>query len=128
MGRFRRKVERLAAGLARIDGIRVVPPAGTFYVFPDVRAGLQPAGDHLARPGALPARRAPTTRFGVACLGGECFGEAGRGFLRFSCAEPDERIDQALAFLPEALNRLGRVRRFLERYPQFVLDEPFPGV
>ncbi len=29
---------------------------------------------------------------GVACLGGECFGPAGQGFLRFSCAEPDERL------------------------------------
>jgi len=27
---------------------------------------------------------------GVGCLGGECFGEAGRGFLRFSCAERSE--------------------------------------
>ena len=37
--------------------------------------------------------------FGVACLGGECFGAAGRGFLRFSCAEPDERlIVQAVEF------------------------------
>src|SRR5262249_9441491 len=38
MARFRRKVERLTSGLEAIEGIRVVPPAGTFYVFPDVRA------------------------------------------------------------------------------------------
>ncbi len=34
--------------------------------------------------------------FGVACLGGECFGDAGAGFLRFSCAEPNDRLKQAL--------------------------------
>ena len=63
--------------------------------------------------------------FGVACLGGESFGEAGRGFLRFSCAEADERIDRALAFLPEALGRTDRVARFLRRCPQFALGERF---
>ena len=46
-----------ARACERIDGFRVVRPAGTFYVFPDVRSDLQPTGDHLARPGALPARR-----------------------------------------------------------------------
>ena len=127
MGRFRRKVARLAAGLARIDGIRVLPPAGTFYVFPDVRQvcnRLRMTSHGLA----LYLLEDADDAFGVACLGGESFGEAGRGFLRFSCAETDERIDQALAFLPEALSRLGRARRFLERYPQFALDEPFPVV
>ncbi len=58
--------------------------------------------------------KGPTTDFGVACLGGECFGEAGQGFLRFSCAEPDERIDQAMAFIPKAIERGDRVRRYLE--------------
>src|SRR5436305_1914613 len=36
MSRFRRKVERLTAGLSTIEGVSVHPPAGTFYVFPDV--------------------------------------------------------------------------------------------
>ena len=58
--------------------------------------------------------------FGVACLGGECFGEAGRGFLRFSCAEPDERIEQAVEFLPKALGRVERVRAFLAAHPALV--------
>ena len=44
MDRFRRKVERLAAGLARIEGFRVVEPAGTFYVFPDVRESATAGG------------------------------------------------------------------------------------
>ena len=65
-------------------------------------------------------------RFGVACLGGECFGEAGRGFLRFSCAEPDDRIDKAIEFLPLALGRTDRVRRYLDANPQFLLGQPYP--
>ncbi len=104
MARFRGKVERLCDGLERIDGFRVVRPAGTFYVFPDVRAVCNRLG--ITSHGlALYLLEAADDDFGVACLGGECFGEAGRGFLRFSCAEPDERIDEAMEFLPKALER-----------------------
>ena len=124
MDRFRGKVERLAEGLARIDGLRVSKPAGTFYVFPDVRAicnRLAITSHGLA----LYLLQGADDDFGVACLGGESFGEAGRGFLRFSCSEPDERIDQALEFLPKALDRPGRVAKFLDDHPEFRLSEPF---
>jgi aspartate aminotransferase len=123
MDRFRRKVDRLCDGLERVDGFRVVRPAGTFYVFPDVRAvcnRLQITSHGLA----LYLLEGADDHFGVACLGGECFGEAGQGFLRFSCAEPDERIDQAMEFLPKAIDRVDRVRRYLEANPQFELHDP----
>jgi aspartate aminotransferase len=118
MRRFRRKVERLSAGLASIEGMSVAPPSGTFYVFPDVR----PICDRLGITShglALYLLEGADDHFGVACLGGECFGEAGRGFLRFSCAEPDERIDQAVAFLPVALARTDRVRTFLRSRSEY---------
>jgi aspartate aminotransferase len=124
MGRFRRKVERLAAGLTRIEGMSVVPPAGTFYVFPDVRPicnRLRLTSQGLA----LYLLEGADDHFGVACLGGEAFGEAGRGFLRFSCAEPDERIDRAVEFLPEAFARLDRVEHFRARNPHHALSEPY---
>ena len=112
-----RKVERLSAGLAAIEGIAVVPPGGTFYVFPDVRQICNRLG--MTSHGlALYLLEGADDAFGVACLGGECFGEAGRGFLRFSCAEPDERIDQALAFLPEALSWHDRVRAISRNSPR----------
>jgi aspartate aminotransferase len=124
MERFRRKVARLSAGLARIDGIQVVPPAGTFYVFPDVREVCNRLG--LTSHGlALYLLQGADDAFGVACLGGECFGAAGAGFLRFSCAEPDERIEQAVAFLPKALGRGDRVRKFLAANPGFALVTPY---
>jgi aspartate aminotransferase len=55
----------------------------------------------------------------VACLGGECFGPAGAGFLRFSCAEPDERLVAAVAFLRDAVTRTERVARFLASNPKY---------
>src|SRR3954447_10939857 len=126
MARFRRKVERLASGLARIEGITVARPAGTFYVFPDVRAICRRLG--ITSHGlALYLLEGADDAFGVACLGGECFGAAGSGFLRFSCAEPDERSEQAVAFLPKAFDRGDRVREFLDANPQFALREGLVG-
>jgi aspartate aminotransferase len=45
--------------------------------------------------------------------------------LRFSCAEPDDRIDQAMEFLPKALSRRERVMRYLEANRQYRLREPY---
>jgi aspartate aminotransferase len=124
MNRFRGKVERLCAGLQKVDGFHVAFPAGTFYVFPDARPvcnRLKITSHGLANYFLEGA----DDRFGVACLGGECFGAAGRGFLRFSCAEPDDRIDQAIDFIPRALDRRDRVLKYLEANPQYRLLEPY---
>ncbi len=124
MARFRKKVETLSAGLAKIDGFEVCPPTGTFYVFPWVgsicnRLGITSHGL------AMFLLEAADDSFGVACLGGESFGEAGAGFLRFSCAEPDERIEQALAFLPNAIHRVDRIKTYLESNPKYQLKDRY---
>jgi aspartate aminotransferase len=122
MSAFSGKVKRLAHGLAKIRGVKVEPPAGTFYVFPDVRPICQRLG--LSSQGlALYLLEGADDDFGVACLGGECFGPAGLGFLRFSCAESDERIAQAIDFLPHALERDDRARRYLANHPELAWAE-----
>src|SRR4051794_26854317 len=99
-------------------------PAGTFYVFPNVtavcrRLGLRSHGLALyLLEGADDAR-------GVACLGGECFGPAGAGFLRFSCAEPDERLREAVEFIREAIIRADRVAAYLAKNPQHKLARDY---
>ena len=118
---FRKKVEILVAELQRVEGVKVAMPAGTFYVFPNVsaicrRLGIQSHGL------ALFLLEAADDRLGVACLGGECFGAAGRGFLRFSCAEPDERLVQAVRFFADAIHRTDRVQRFLSERPHYRLS------
>jgi aspartate aminotransferase len=120
MQRFRKKVELLVGELRRLEEVKVLMPAGTFYVFPDVsaicrRLGIQSHGL------AMYLLEGADDRFGVACLGGECFGQAGQGFLRFSCAEPDERLVQAVTFLGEAVTRTERVQRYLEANPKYRL-------
>jgi aspartate aminotransferase len=124
MQKFRRKVELLTAGLNQIEGFRALDPAATFYVFPAV----QPICNRLGITShglALYLLEAADDQFGVACLGGECFGSAGAGFLRFSCAEPDDRLQQAINFLPIAISRTDRVERYLQSHPQFRLTQPY---
>jgi len=124
MQKFREKVVLLTDGLNRIEGIRTLDPTATFYVFPNVapicnRLGITSHGL------ALYLCEGADDQFGVACLGGECFGEAGAGFLRFSCAEPNERLLQALDFLPKAFARRDRVDACLEKNPQHRLKAPY---
>ncbi|MEQ9407761.1 MAG: aminotransferase class I/II-fold pyridoxal phosphate-dependent enzyme [Fuerstiella sp.] len=118
MQMFRRKVEVLTAGLNQIDGFQTLDPTGTFYVFPRVAEVCERLG--LTSHGlALYLLQGADDDFGIACLGGECFGEAGSGFLRFSCAEPDDRLRQALDFIPVALSRTDRIARWRQENPTF---------
>jgi aspartate aminotransferase len=125
MGLFREKVELLAGGLNKIEGFRTLPPAATFYVFPKVVPICNSLG--ITSHGlALYLLEGADEEFGVACLGGECFGDAGHGFLRFSCAEPNDRLQQALDFLPTAISRKDRVAQYLEQHPKYRLSTPYP--
>ena len=72
------------AGSTGSRGSRPLDPHATFYVFPKVvpvcnRLGITSHGL------AMYLLEGADDDFGVACLGGECFGDAGAGFLRFSC-------------------------------------------
>jgi aspartate aminotransferase len=125
MDQFRGKVILLTEGLSRLDGFHTLEPRATFYVFSDVsrvcnRLGISSHGL------ATYLLEGADDHFGVACLGGECFGDAGAGFLRFSCAASDERLQQALDFIPEALSRESRVQAFLEAHPEWRLGAPYP--
>jgi aspartate aminotransferase len=125
MREFRAKVELLVSKLGRVDGILCSMPVGSFYVFPSVavvcnRLGITSHG--LAMyflEGADPKR-------GVACLGGECFGDAGAGFLRLSCAEPDDRLSAAVEFIAEAITRRDAVAAYLASHPEYRLGTPYP--
>jgi aspartate aminotransferase len=121
---FRDKVVLLTQGLNRIPGFKTLDPTATFYVFPNVAPICNALG--ITSHGlALYLLEGADDHFGVACLGGECFGEAGAGFLRFSCAEPNERLQQAIDFLPVALGRVDRVRAYLDKNPKFALRTPY---
>jgi aspartate aminotransferase len=124
MLKFREKVVLLTNGLNRIEGFSALDPTATFYVFSSVKPvcnQLEITSHGLA----LYFLEAADDKFGVACLGGECFGEAGGGFLRFSCAEPNDRLEQALAFIPIALSRTDRINQWLQVHPEFRLKKHY---
>lgn len=124
MRKFREKVVLLTEGLNRIEGFSSLDPTATFYVFPSVKPVCNRLG--ITSHGlALYLLEAADDSFGVACLGGECFGAAGAGFLRFSCAEPNERLQQALDFLPVAISRTERIESWLNSHPQFRLKAAY---
>jgi aspartate aminotransferase len=118
MAKFRRKVELLVDELTNVPDVRVEMPAGTFYVFPDVSAICRRLGIRSHGLAMYLLEAADDAR-GVACLGGECFGDVGQGFLRFSCAEPDERLVEAVAFFREAVTRTDRVASYLAANPKY---------
>jgi len=120
MQEFKQKVELLVAGLNKIDGVSCLMPGGTFYVFPSVapvcnRLGLTSHGL------AMFLMEGADDRKGVACLGGEAFGDAGHGFLRLSCAQPDGRIAEAFAFMADAFTRSERAASYLKTHPEYRL-------
>ena len=118
MQKFHAKVELLVCELRKVPDVTVLMPEGTFYVFPNVapicaRLGITSHGL------AMYLLEGADDKRGVACLGGECFGAAGQGFLRFSCAEPDEKLVSAVAFFADAVTRTDRVKAYLDAHPKY---------
>ena len=108
----------LVAGSNQIDGFKCLDPAGAFYVFPNVAEVCQRLG--ITSHGlAMYLLEGADDQLGVACLGGECFGEAGDGFLRFSCAEPNDQLREAIDFVASAFRREDRVQHYLDAHPQY---------
>jgi aspartate aminotransferase len=118
MGDFREKVEILYRGLNEIPGFKCLDPAGAFYVFPSVADVCQRL-DITSEGLAMYFLEGADDQLGVACLGGECFGEAGAGFIRFSCAEPNDQLRAAIDFVASAIRREDRIQRYLDAHPQY---------
>ncbi|MEZ5066602.1 MAG: pyridoxal phosphate-dependent aminotransferase [bacterium] len=94
---FRRRRDRIVAGLNALEGISCVTPPGAFYAFPNVKAlGLKSAElqDRLLE------------QAGVASLAGTSFGPQGEGYLRFSYANSLENIEKALGLIENLLQRV----------------------
>jgi aspartate aminotransferase len=95
---FRRRRDRIVAGLNAISGVRCPLPAGAFYAFPNIQAfGRSSAAlaDHLLE------------KAGVAVLPGTAFGRNGEGYLRLSYANSMANIELALTRMAEALGKLA---------------------
>ena len=93
---FRRRRDILVAGLNQIPGFRCALPRGAFYAFANVTAtgmSSRELADYLL------------TEAGVAVLNGGSFGPHGDGYLRFSYANSQENLREAVARIQKASAR-----------------------
>jgi len=90
---FHRRRDAFCRGLSEVPGFRCALPGGAFYLFPNV-SGTGMDSKELAD--------FLLNEAGVACLDGGCFGEYGKGYLRFSYAN-------SMANLMEAVERIKKV-------------------
>lgn len=95
-GTYARRRPLLIEGLRRLGFGIAVPPTGAFYVFANARH-LDPDSNRLAFELLEKAR--------VGVTPGVDFGEGGEGYLRFSYAASEERIQEGLARLEAYLAR-----------------------
>ena len=94
---FRRRRDLIVGGLNKIPGFSCKMPHGAFYVFPNIKKSgktSQQMSDYLLNEG------------GVACLPGTSFGALGEGYLRFSYANSEENIREALKRIDAAVRKL----------------------
>jgi aspartate aminotransferase len=91
---FRKRRDVLVAGLNELPNVSCLVPDGAFYAFPNISKitkNDQQLGNYLLE------------EAGVGLLGGSCFGEAGRGYLRISYASTIETLEEALRRMRVAL-------------------------
>jgi aspartate/methionine/tyrosine aminotransferase len=93
---FRERRDRFVAQINTIPNVSCPVPDGAFYAFPNVSKITL---DDVA------LARFLLEEGGVALLGGSCFGEAGRGYLRLSYANSIHELDRCVERMREALPR-----------------------
>lgn len=124
MNAFRDKLKLLIDGLNTLPGFKCLAPKSTFYAFPNV-AGICNDNKITSHGLAMYLLEGADDALGVACLGGECFGPAGGGFLRFSCAEPDDKLREAVEFLRRATVDRPRIAAYLGAHPEYRLTAEY---
>jgi len=124
MAEFRNKVMDLVTRLNQVSGISCLTPGGSFYAFPCV-AEICNRYQITSHGLALYLLEGAAADKGVACLGGECFGEAGGGFLRLSCSEPAQRIAEGVEFIDQSINGSNRITSYLRETPEHSLAAPY---
>ena len=84
---FKRRRDVLVSGLNAIDGISCPVPTGAFYAFPNITGTGLPSQEFETR---------LLDEAGVSALSGTSFGVFGEGYARFSFANSQENLKEAL--------------------------------
>lgn len=94
---FKQRRDRVVQLLNQIEGVSCATPRGAFYVFPNVRQLGKSAAELQDR---------LLQECGVAVLAGTCFGKFGEGYLRLSCANSMENLEEGIRRIASVLERI----------------------
>ncbi len=99
--RFARRREFIVQRLSGMRGVKLVPPDGAFYAFPDMSERIREARNGVSDSAGLSNFLIDEAR--IVCVPGSAFGM--EGHLRLSYAVSDEDIEEGLNRLEAALDR-----------------------
>jgi aspartate aminotransferase len=100
--RFAARRDLIVSRAARLAGVRVVPPEGAFYVFPDFSERIRDARNGVMDSASLCDYLIDEAK--IVCVPGSAFGM--EGHLRLSYAISDRDIDEGMDRLEKALRGL----------------------
>lgn len=100
MAKFERRRNIFVNGLNEIEGIKCVMPRGAFYAFANVNEAAEMCGTDFKGLASMLLEDA-----GVACLDGTCFGAYGAGFIRFSYANSEEKLQEAINRIADLIKK-----------------------
>ncbi|HEX7079035.1 MAG TPA: pyridoxal phosphate-dependent aminotransferase [Candidatus Eisenbacteria bacterium] len=100
--RFTARRELMLRGLARIPGVRLIPPEGAFYVFPDLSERIGAARNGVTDAATLCDFLIDEAK--IVCVPGSAFGMEGHVRLSYAVSESD--IGEGLGRLERALDRM----------------------
>ncbi|WP_144460082.1 pyridoxal phosphate-dependent aminotransferase [Siminovitchia fortis] len=93
---YKRRREILITGLNEIPGFSCINTEGSFYAFPNIKEFKKPSEDFAIE---------LLTEAGVAVTPGSAFGSMGEGYLRFSFANSDENLIEAVRRIREHVKK-----------------------
>lgn len=85
---FKRRAKLMQKNLNQIEGFNCQEPNGAFYCFPNITGTNKTSTE---------VQNQLLDEIGVATVAGPSFGKYGEGFIRLSCANSDEAIEEAIS-------------------------------
>jgi aminotransferase len=96
VGHYRRRRNLFIQGLNEIPGFQCIMSPGSFYAFPNIKAFGRTSEQFALE---------LLSEAGVAAIPGTAFGAMGEGYLRFSFANSDENLQEAVARIKHHISK-----------------------
>ena len=94
---FKARRDLISKRINDIEGMKIVPPKGSFYAFPSYDLDMR--SEDLAN---------MIAKNGLICTPGSSFGKYGEGHLRFSYAADEKKINAGMDILADTMGKLRK--------------------